>query len=113
MAVITRKVSGTFCSHHIKQSVHFYLATQVQQTSGCPSVIPHPVSTSTVVIETCGRVESTPALQPPQSQVVRDCQALAIALPIALITILITVAIVGVGVALCIRGRVVRKKEPR
>ena len=73
-------------------------------------MIPHPVSTSTVVIETCGGVESTPALQ---TQVVRDYQALAIALPIALITILITVAIVGVGVALCIRGRVVREKEPR
>ena len=57
--------------------------------------------------------KSTPTLQFPQSQVVRDYQALAIALPIALITILITVAIVGVGVALCIRGRVVRKKEPR
>ena len=64
-------------------------------------------------VEICGGVESTPALQPPQSQVVRDYQALAIALPIALITILITVAIVGVGVALCIRGRVVREKEPR
>ena len=64
---------------------------------------PHPVSTSTVVIETCGAL---------QTQVVRDYQALAIALPIALITILITAAIVGVGVALCIRGRV-REKEPR
>ena len=72
-------------------------------------MLPHPVST--VVIETCGGVEASPALQSPQSQVVRDYQALAIALPIALITILITAAIVVVGVALCIRR--VREKEPR
>ena len=89
------------------------LQTQIETCGGVEStVIPHPVSTSTVVIETCGGVESTPALQFPQSQVVRDYQALAIALPIALITIVITAAIVGVGVALCIRGRV-REKEPR
>ena len=48
----------------------------------------------------------------PQSRVVRDYQALGIALPIALITILITTAIVGVGVALCIRGKI-KEKEPR
>ena len=59
----------------------------------------------------CSQATGTGDLSP-QSQVVRDYQALAIALPIALITILITVAIVVVGLALCIRGRV-KEKEPR
>ena len=49
-------------------------------------------------------IESTPALQLPQLQVVTDYQALAIVLPIALVTILIVAAIVGVGVVLCVRG---------
>jgi len=49
-------------------------------------------------------MESTPALQLPQLQVVTDYQALAIVLPIALVTILIVAAIVGVGVVLCVRG---------
>ena len=84
-----------------------------QQPSACPSLTPSSCSastvtstvTSTVVIETCVGVESTPALQLPQLQVVRDYQALAIVLPIALVTVLITAAIVGVGVVLCVRGR--------
>lgn len=79
-----------------------YIATQIQQPSACPSLIPPSrcagAITSTVVIE------STPALQLPQLQVVTDYQALAIVLPIALVTILIVAAIVGVGVVLCVRG---------
>ena len=72
-------------------------------------MIPRPAST--VIIETCGGVESTPALQCPQSQVVRDYQALIIALPIALGTILVTAAIVGVGVILYVRRTAQEKKH--
>ena len=83
-------------------------------TSPHPSPLPPATETECTCPSspTCSQATGTGDLSP-QSQVVRDYQALAIALPIALITILITVAIVGVGVALCIRGRVVRKKEPR
>ena len=88
-----------------------FIAMQVRQACDC-SAIPKSTPVLQTQVVTCGGVEATPALQFPQPQVVRDYQALAIALPIALITILITAALVGVGVALCIRGSV-RKKEPR
>lgn len=91
--------------------MHPHLASQIMQLSGQSSVVPHPASTVATVSETCGGVESTPALQSPQSQVVRDNQALTIALPIAVGTILVTAAIVGVGVVLCVRGRAQEKQH--
>ena len=98
-----------------------YTATEVcpqapppSHTSPHPSISPLPPATETECTcpssPTCSQATGTGDLSP-QLQVVRDYQALAIALPIALITILITAAIVGVGVALCIRR--VRGKEPQ
>ena len=80
-----------------------YIATQIQQPNclSFPGSLLHIVL---VLLQVWFAIESTPALQLPQLQVVTDYQALAIVLPIALVTILIVAAIVGVGVVLCVRG---------
>ena len=117
MAVITLKIYSSIfvvsCSLAIVDAscMHPHLASQITQPSSQSSVIPHPASTVATVSETCGGVESTPALQSTQSQVERDNQALTIALPIAMGTILVTAAVVGVGVVLCVKGRAQEKQH--